>query len=137
MSDQHKYVNHKVSYDPSMCEQLADWGRAGLTMSEMAARLGVGKSTFHFWRERHPEFGVAVEEAATLAQAYLEQIGRDNVGNKNFNSRLWERQMNARFDEYKESKMDRNQKSEVTVKVDFSKAVEALIKDVKAATQQS
>jgi len=61
-------------YDPEHHPILAaQYAREGLTNAEMCKRLGIGKSTFYLWQQRHPEFKEALREAKEVVDAQVEK----------------------------------------------------------------
>lgn len=86
------------TYDPSYCERIVDCGREGMSVVEMAAEIGVARSTLeNAWPAAHPEFSVALEQARDLSQAWWEKQGRTNLVTQGFQSALYSRSMAARF----------------------------------------
>ena len=59
-------------YEKKFIEQLEPMGKRGLSQTQMAAELGVCKSTFYNWKNEHPEFLDAVKKALSYSQAYWE-----------------------------------------------------------------
>lgn len=128
-------VDKRVKYDPAHCELVISMGQTGATMSQMASAIGIGKSTLRYWREKHEDFAQAVDKANTLAQAYMEQLAKENMANRQFNDRLWIRGMQARFEEYKDVKPEKTNNQPVNVTVDFGKAIDNLLNEIKSATK--
>lgn len=86
-------------YRPEYCAQVEEFCRQGASLVEFAASIGVDRSTIQEWRKVHPAFSLACSRALAAAQAWFESKCRENLGNREFNARLAEFQMAARFRE--------------------------------------
>lgn len=85
-------------YDPSYCERVIELGREGYSVVEMAAEIGVARSTIEeAWPAAHEEFSEAFTHARELSQAWWEAQGRKNLLSQGFQSSLYSRSMAARF----------------------------------------
>lgn len=89
------------TYKPEYCEAVIEMGRKGYSVVEMAAEIGVHRSSLEAaWPEAHPEFSEAFTQAKQLSQAWWERIGRDNLlvpQGMSFQGTVWSRSMAARF----------------------------------------
>ena len=90
------------TYDPAYCEKVIELGKAGMSVVEMAAHIGVGRTTLERdWPAAHPEFSQALTHARECSQAWWETIGRVNLlmppQTGTFNASVWSRSMAARF----------------------------------------
>jgi hypothetical protein len=86
------------SYDPAYCEKVIEFGRAGYSVVEMCAEIGVSRSTLETnWPAEHPEFLQAFTHARELSQAWWETQGRTNLTADKFQASLYSRSMAARF----------------------------------------
>lgn len=90
------------TYDPAYCEQVIEMGRRGYSVVEMAAEIGVGRTTLERdWPESHPEFSQALTHARDCSQAWWESQARLNLvmpqGSGTFQASAWSRSMAARF----------------------------------------
>jgi gas vesicle protein len=122
-------------FTPDMCERLVELGKLGSSQKMMWADLGISKTTAETWKKKHPEFAEALDLALVHSQAFWERELLANVGNKNFNSRLAEIALRGQFQsDYRDT---REQKIDVKadVVVDFSGAVNDLIKQLKDAKE--
>ena len=79
-----------TDYKPEYCELIVEYGREGLHTYQIAGKFEVVKSTLYNWAELHPEFMVAFTRARELSKAYMIKHAMDNLGNKNYQSKLWE-----------------------------------------------
>lgn len=85
-------------YDPSYCEQVIALGREGMSVVEMAAEIGVNRSTIEeAWPAAHEEFSEAFTYARQLSQAWWERQGRTHLTAPSFQASLYSRSMAARF----------------------------------------
>lgn len=118
-----------------MCDQLIEMGKTGASQKMMFSAIGIGRSVAEEWKKKYPDFADALDMAVVHSQAYWERELLANVGNKAFNSRIAEIALRGQFPaDYKET---RDQKLEVKadVVVDFSGAVNDLIKQLKEAKE--
>ena len=91
-----------TDYDAAYCERVMELGRLGMSVVEMAADIGVARSTLEaLWPEAHPEFKEAFTQARQLSQAWWESMGRVNLimapQSGTFQASVWSRSMAARF----------------------------------------
>ena len=90
-----------TDYRPEYCPLVVEFGARGESLVQFAAHVGVDRSTVQEWRKVHPAFSVACSRALTAAQSWWEKKCQDSADNRNFNSRLAEFVMAARFrDDY-------------------------------------
>lgn len=118
-----------------MCECLIKMGKQGASQKMMWSELGISRDVAEGWKKKYPEFADALGVALVHSQAFWEREMLANVGNKSFNSRIAEIALRGQFpQDYKDT---REQKVEVKadVVVDFSGAVNDLIKQLKAAKE--
>lgn len=96
-------------YDPKYCDDVLRMGAEGYSITEMAAEIGVAKSTLKDeWTAAHPEFSVAFARARELSQGWWERQGRLSLHADKFQAALYSRSMAARFPEdWRESKEQR------------------------------
>ena len=89
-------------YRPGYCETVLELGAQGCSVVEMAAEIGVSRSTLETeWPAAHEEFSEAFAQARQLSQAWWEKQGRVNLvmapGMGTFQATVWSRSMAARF----------------------------------------
>jgi len=93
-------------YKPEMCEQVIELMKEGASLVEVAAEIGIRRSTLYDWMNRESnryveEFSDAVNEGVELSQAWWERKGRTNLVNPyqgdTFNATLWYMNMKNRF----------------------------------------
>jgi len=80
-----------------MCQRVIEIGGEGYSKAEMAADLGVTRSTMDIWAKTHDEFSDAVSLAQELSLAWWEKQSRLNLAVKEFQSSLWGKAMSGRF----------------------------------------
>lgn len=90
-------VGRPSKYDPAMCETVIELGLLGKSRTQIARSLGTSRKTLIEWEGAHPEFGNAVSIAADYAQAWWEDVGQDNLMNKELNGHVYSFQMKNRF----------------------------------------
>jgi hypothetical protein len=87
-----------TGYAPWMCAVAVRLGASGRSRTEIAAELGIARSTLSSWAERFPDFGCAVEYAQDLAQAWWEEKGREGLHKgDSFNAYTYVNIMRCRF----------------------------------------
>lgn len=88
-------------YRPEYCEKVISFGKDGMSLVEVAAELGVVRSTLQLWEAEIPEFSVAMAKCRELSQAWWEKTGRigmfEEPGGVKLNPSIWSRSMAARF----------------------------------------
>lgn len=89
---------YPTKYRPEYCEQVIAWGKEGKSIEWMCAELGVVYNTLTAsWPKLSPEFGDALDLSQLLALRWWEDVGQDNIKNKDVNANLYARSMAARF----------------------------------------
>jgi len=86
-----------TKYDPKVIPIVLECMAQGWSLAEVAAELHVAKSTMWEWRENHKEFSKALEEGIDLSESWWTKKSREELYNKDFNDRLWYRNMANRF----------------------------------------
>ena len=123
----------KYVFNPDMCDIMIEMGKQGASQKMMFAEIGINKDVAKRWVKDHPDFSDALEMAKTHSQAFWEREILANVGNKAFNSRLAEIALRGQFQEdYRETR-EQKVEGKVDVVIDFSGAVNDLIKQLKDA----
>ena len=107
-------------YKPEYCDRVIELGREGMSVVEMAAEIGVSRSTLEeAWPAAHEEFSEAFARARELSQAWWERQGRVGLTAERFNAQVYSRSMAARFPkDWRESK---NVESTVNVQLEEKK----------------
>ncbi len=123
----------KYIFKPEMCEKLIELGKQGASQKMMFSELGISNAAAQRFKKEHPAFADALDMAIVHSQSYWEKMMLDNVGNRNFNSRIAEIALRGQFpSDYREergNKVDLNAK----VEVDFGGAINDLIEQLKKA----
>lgn len=83
-------------YDPSMCGDVISLMREGASKTEVAAELGINKTTLYEWDKTYPEFSDALKEGEALSEAWWLKMGRKHLQNKDFNYVGWYMNMKNR-----------------------------------------
>lgn len=86
-----------TKYDPAMCVQAIELMREGASITEVAAELGIAKSTLYEWRESISEFSDAIKRGEDLSAAWWEREGRTSLRDKDFSYTGWYMNMKNRF----------------------------------------
>lgn len=114
-----------TKYDPKFCKEVIELGAKGKSITQIAFALKIAKKTIYNWADAHEEFLHSIEEARDLAQGWWEDQGHENLHNKNFQARLWEKNMQARF------RNDWLVRTETVAKIDLTGSLKEL-KEVEA-----
>ncbi len=116
-------------YDPKYCETIVKLGKQGKSIAQMASHFDVARTTLLQWADAHIEFMTALSRAKEHAQAWWEDQAVENLTNREFQSPIWKKSVEARFrDDYTERRDD-----SVTHKADQS--VAALMEAVNGRTR--
>lgn len=99
-------------YKPEFCELAIEFFKDGKSMAEFARHLDVARSSVFEWMKLYPDFSNAVNKAVEYSEAEWIAWGRQNIGNKDFNARLYELNMMNRFSWMRKAE----QKHDVTVR---------------------
>lgn len=67
-----KPVGRPTKYDESFCEQVIDYGKQGLSLTQIAFELDIHKDTLYDWKKSKPEFSDALKKARDYAQGFWE-----------------------------------------------------------------
>lgn len=86
-----------TDYRPEFCAQAREMFKKGYSKVEIASAFGVNRRTMDDWAEKYPEFYRTIHEDLDLSEGWWMGQGRENIANKNFNSRLYELNMMNRF----------------------------------------
>ena len=101
-------VGRPSLYDPALCDQVIELGSQGKSIEQIAAKLGVSTRVMFDWKDRHPEFMHALDQAKELELDWWESIAQNMMVEEKdaakLNSSIWSRSMAARFPKkYRES----------------------------------
>lgn len=85
-------------YSRALCDEVRNFGRIGLSRSEIAVELDISEAVLTSWINRHPEFAQAMDAAYYFALGWWERLGRVGMlRGARFNALEYIRQMTARF----------------------------------------
>jgi transposase len=103
-----RLVGRPSLYKPEYCEEVIALGKIGKSVEQISANLGLSLRVLYDWRDKHPEFLHALEDAKTYEQAWWEEQASaymvENKESDRLNATLWSRSMAARFPKkYRES----------------------------------
>ena len=101
-------VGRPSTYDPAYCERVIELGKLGKSIEQICYDLNTPVRTLYEWRDRHPDFSQALEDAKGFEQAYWEMLAHNHIvetkDGPKLNASLWSRSMAARFPKkYRES----------------------------------
>jgi transposase-like protein len=101
-------VGRPSLYDPAFCDQVIELGSQGKSIEQIAAKLGVSTRVLFDWKDKHPEFLHALDQAKELELDWWESIAQNMMVEEKdaakLNSSIWSRSMAARFPKkYRES----------------------------------
>ena len=108
MTETKRPVGRPSLYDPAYCEQVIELGKLGKSVEQIASRLGISLRVMYDWRDTHPEFLHALEEAKQHELAWWEDQADcymvETKDGPRLNASIWSRSMAARFPKkYRES----------------------------------
>lgn len=84
-------------YKADFCDIAIRIMRKGYSRTHLACELGVIRETLKEWERVHPDFSEAMKKADELAEKWWEKHARKNIYNKDFNTKLWDINMQNRF----------------------------------------
>ena len=101
-------VGRPSKYDPAYCEKVVELAKLGKSIEQICYDLNTPVRTLYEWRDRHPDFSQALEDAKGFEQAYWEMLAQTHIvetkDGPKLNASLWSRSMAARFPKkYRES----------------------------------
>jgi DNA-binding XRE family transcriptional regulator len=98
MAEGEKHPGGRPStYDPAYCERVVELGREGMSPAEIAAEIGVPRTTMISWAKAHPEFSTALSHAKDFELAWWEKQARTGLAQQGFNAGLWKHAVSGRF----------------------------------------
>lgn len=90
-----------TTYDPAFIDEIIRLAKQGKSFEQICYRLDIGMTTIYQWRDAHPEFAKALEEAKIYEQAYWEDLADSHIvetkDGPRLNATIWSRSMAARF----------------------------------------
>lgn len=127
-------------YKPEYCDEVLKLGAQGYSVIEMAAEIGVSRSTLEeSWPAAHEDFSEAFARARELSQAWWEAQGRNNLTADKFQAQLYSRSMAARFPkDWRENKgLDHTSSdgSMTPTSIDPSKLSDEALREIAAAAK--
>ena len=117
-------VGRPTDYKPEYCDTVIQLGLDGYSYTQIARHLDVAKSTLYDWKAAQPEFAYALTRARELAQAWWEDIGRNQMvlPVQGFSASLFAKQISCRFPEDYTDKS----KQEITAKITHEQWLEGV-----------
>ena len=108
MTEEKRPVGRPTTYNPAYCEEVVALGKKGKSIEQICFDLNTPVRTLYEWRDRHPEFSQALEDAKAFEQAWWESQAHaymvETKEGPKLNASLWSRSMAARFPKkYRES----------------------------------
>lgn len=86
-----------TDYREEICEEAFELCRQGASIEELGYELRQGYTTLYEWMDRHPKFAEAIKKGREQSKGWWLKKGRENIGNKEFNSGLWFMNMKNRW----------------------------------------
>lgn len=90
-------VGRPTDYRPEYCDLVQELGRKGKSKAQIAAEIGVSRTTLDSWTVAHPEFLNAMALSRDFCLAWWEDTGQAGLPHGVLNASLWSRSMAARF----------------------------------------
>lgn len=97
MSNQKHPGGRPTKYNSAYCQTVILMMTEGASMVEIAAEIGVNKTTLYEWEKAHEEFSNALKKGRAFSEAWWVREGRTNLKDRNFNHVLWYMNMKNRF----------------------------------------
>ena len=101
MTEEKRPVGRPTTYNPAYCEEVVALGKLGKSIEQICFDLNTPVRTLYEWRDRHPEFSQALEDAKAFEQAWWESQAHaymvETKDGPKLNASLWSRSMAARF----------------------------------------
>jgi len=110
-------IGRPTDYKPEYCDRVVEMGKKGLSMVQMAAKLGQARNTLDAWGKKHGPFMDALTRARTEAQNWWETEGMNSLNKDKFQSSVWRTSMQARFREDYTERRDHTVGGAITVVV--------------------
>ena len=82
-----------TKYKESMCDVILEEMIQGKFMCNVCATIFISQDTFNRWIKENIAFSEAYKVGRLLCTAYWAQVGRDNLHDKDFNTKIWDRFM--------------------------------------------
>lgn len=114
-------------YNKSMCDKAVQILASGKSIASLATKLGVCRETIYEWRDKHPEFAVALNKGRDACQEYWEDLGHEGICGelKGFSATAWIFTMKNRFRaDYQDDKKDDKSVSDSIVEKLIERLVE-------------
>ena len=101
-------VGRPTLYNAAMCAEVIELGKIGKSVEQIASIMGFSIRVLYQWRDVHPDFMQAMEDAKQYEQYWWEEQAQayliENKDSDKINTSLWSRSMAARFPKkYRES----------------------------------
>ena len=90
------------NYSPELCDIVVGLGAQGLSKASMAHALGISRNTLDTWAKEFSAFGDAVARAHDASQHWWEAHGQAHLTADRYQGQVWQRRMQAQFNEYKD-----------------------------------
>ncbi len=78
-----------TTYDPKYCQMLAEALNEGVSIKRFCRNTRIARSSFYEWIEKHKEFADTLHSGEYDRDACWEEIGINNLTNKDFNVPLY------------------------------------------------
>jgi hypothetical protein len=94
---------------------IMELAEVGASLMEICVAVGIVRETAYDWMRPESdryckEFSDTIRAARAVSQAWWEKKGRENVGNKDFNTALFNKQIAGRFpDDWRDTSTVRKQ----------------------------
>lgn len=92
-------IGRPTDYKEEYKKIVLDLLDQGKSMVQIARALRVSRSTLYLWAEKHKEFSDTISLGKDWSQGWWEDLGQENMHNRDFNFNMWHANMKARFKE--------------------------------------
>lgn len=107
-----------TSYNPEYCQEAIDYLSQGKSITQLARKLGVNKSSIYEWAKVHEEFSNALNMGRQNSQAYWEDELVDMMRDRNVNAPLVKLYFANRFNWHDKQETKQETSSTYTVVIE-------------------
>ena len=90
-------MGRPTKYSPDLIPRVIELMSQGWSIEELCLEFMVSKSSIYEWAKIYPDFSHALAVGSDLSAGWHIKLARENYHDKDFNDRLWYRNMANRF----------------------------------------
>ena len=96
-------VGRPRTYSPELCDEAVALGARGYSKASIAHSFNVSRQTLENWGREFPAFLDALARAHDASQHWWERHGQRHLTADRYQGNVWQRRMQAQFNEYKDA----------------------------------